>query len=265
MDDIGPYEVKRIPKGRLPIIDYLDAVRAGHQIAILLKVDVTEAKARIRSYRDRTGRSLSFTGWICHTIGRVLPSHIDLHAMRKGSREKVIFKDIDITVQIEREGKDGKVPRPYVVRKVQKKSVRQLTDEIKKAKEEPLKGKEVEVLGDRFYLKKLGRLYPFVPRPVRVRFWKRYLRDPFLMKRVSGLVQVTSVGMEGRNIGYAIPPSGFPLNLVIGSIDEVSGREVLFMTLVLDHDIVDGGPGSRFISDLVRTMESAEGLPHVDD
>jgi pyruvate/2-oxoglutarate dehydrogenase complex dihydrolipoamide acyltransferase (E2) component len=45
--------------------------------------------------------------------------------------------------------------------------------------------------------------------------------------------------------------------VVDGSIEP---REILILTVTFDHDIVDGGPATRFVRRLVELIESAYGL-----
>ncbi|MFX0084400.1 MAG: 2-oxo acid dehydrogenase subunit E2 [Candidatus Hodarchaeota archaeon] len=88
------------------------------------------------------------------------------------------------------------------------------------------------------------------------------------MKKLSGLVSVKSVGMFGKNLGWAIPLSGFPISIAIGGIEQKPGivnetiliREVLALILQFDHDIIDGAPATRFTSALIDYLETARGL-----
>jgi len=40
----------------------------------------------------------------------------------------------------------------------------------------------------------------------------------------------------------------------------VQKRDILHLTIVLDHDVIDGMPAFKFVSDLVERLERAEGL-----
>lgn len=42
------------------------------------------------------------------------------------------------------------------------------------------------------------------------------------------------------------------------SDDRVERGEFMQLTVTFDHDIVDGGPAARFVSDLVALIESGE-------
>lgn len=42
--------------------------------------------------------------------------------------------------------------------------------------------------------------------------------------------------------------------------DRIEPREILNLTVVFDHDVVDGAPAARFVERLVDLIESGAGL-----
>ncbi|NJO84205.1 MAG: 2-oxo acid dehydrogenase subunit E2 [Blastochloris sp.] len=42
--------------------------------------------------------------------------------------------------------------------------------------------------------------------------------------------------------------------------DRIEPREILNLTVVFDHDVVDGAPATRFVRQLVELIESGYGL-----
>jgi len=42
--------------------------------------------------------------------------------------------------------------------------------------------------------------------------------------------------------------------------DKIEAREILNMSLLLDHDVIDGAPMARFLSELTRNIESGLNL-----
>ncbi|MHA2394186.1 MAG: 2-oxo acid dehydrogenase subunit E2 [Promethearchaeota archaeon] len=83
-----------------------------------------------------------------------------------------------------------------------------------------------------------------------------------------GTVIVTSVGMFGKVHGWPIPTTSHPLAFAIGGVSKKAGiindkikiREYLTMTILFNHDVVDGVPVARFVSRLVDLIESGFGL-----
>jgi pyruvate/2-oxoglutarate dehydrogenase complex dihydrolipoamide acyltransferase (E2) component len=65
-----------------------------------------------------------------------------------------------------------------------------------------------------------------------------------------------------------MPYSIHPLCLALGSLNEqpavhrgeITKRWILHLTVLVDHDVIDGAPAARFIDDLVRKIENGYGL-----
>ena len=91
------------------------------------------------------------------------------------------------------------------------------------------------------------------------------LKNPKAAYRTMGNVSVTSVGMIGKVNGWFIHRSVHPISFGIGSVlrkpvvigDEIKVREVLNMTVLVDHDVIDGAPMVRFLGDLTDCIENA--------
>jgi hypothetical protein len=94
-------------------------------------------------------------------------------------------------------------------------------------------------------------------------------RDPRIPVSMAGTVDITSVGMfGGGHSGWGLTPTGTSLGLVVGGIawkpavveGRIEPREILNLTVVFDHDVIDGGPATRFAHRLVELIESGSGL-----
>lgn len=138
----------------------------------------------------------------------------------------------------------------------------EITKEISNAKNQQI-SKEDIVLGSKRN-KFSDSLYYFLPGFVRRFFWRFLLNHPTLAKKLMGSVIITSVGMMGKINGWFIPASVHPLSFGIGSIikkpvvikDKIEIREILNMTVLMNHDVIDGAPMARFISKLSENIES---------
>jgi pyruvate/2-oxoglutarate dehydrogenase complex dihydrolipoamide acyltransferase (E2) component len=95
------------------------------------------------------------------------------------------------------------------------------------------------------------------------------LLNPHWLKKVTGTVVVTAVGMfvDGGGWGLGFTPF-HTLSLTIGSIAEkpavVNGhiipREYLCLTMSIDHIVVDGAPAARFAQCFKELVERGYGL-----
>jgi pyruvate/2-oxoglutarate dehydrogenase complex dihydrolipoamide acyltransferase (E2) component len=81
-----------------------------------------------------------------------------------------------------------------------------------------------------------------------------------------GNAVITSVGMIGRINGWFIHKSIHPISFGISSVlkkpvvvdNEIKVREILNMTILVDHDVIDGAPMVRFLNDLTKYIETGE-------
>lgn len=82
----------------------------------------------------------------------------------------------------------------------------------------------------------------------------------------TGTVQVTAVGMFADGGGFAIaPPTLASLVIVVGGVSKrpravggsIQARDVVDLTLTVDHNVVDGSPATRFAADLRHIMHTA--------
>jgi pyruvate/2-oxoglutarate dehydrogenase complex dihydrolipoamide acyltransferase (E2) component len=274
MDRIGTYEERDFPEFRNPTLDTLELGIKKHHIPSLLEVDVTQAREYMRELKSRTGEGLSFTGWAMKCIGQAVSEHKHVQAMRKGRKSLILFDDVDISIVVERsvghsDNRSETLPMPYVVRRANEKSVREIHNEIRSAQGESLGAGEVQ-LGARRNVH-LTRAFALMPRFVRnLLVWRRLTKDPFFAKKAMGTVVVTSVGSIGKDGGYgwAIPIAIHPLVFALGNIarkpgivgEEIKIREYLSMTVLFDHDVTDGAPVVRFVRRLKELLERSYGL-----
>jgi pyruvate/2-oxoglutarate dehydrogenase complex dihydrolipoamide acyltransferase (E2) component len=266
MDKPEKYKTVTFPASRLATIDIGAAAFGKHHIRALIELDVTEARRKMAQL-EKNGFKVSFTAWLIKCISEAISKYNLIHGIRKGKRKVVIFDDIDVSIMIEREIKKEKVPLPYVVRTANLKSIEDIAREIETGKGQKIEGEENYVLGDRKN-RMLMKTYYLLPGFLRSMIWKLIIRNPLLIKRNMGTVMITSVGMIGEFHGWIIPVSVHPLCFAVGSIvkkpgvvnDQIEIRESLYLTALVDHDVIDGAPAVRALSHLKELVETGFGL-----
>ncbi len=270
MGDLGSFEERAFPPSRFTTIDWVAAGQRKHHVPVILDLDVTDARERIRRIRERTGEGISFTGWMVRCLGQAVAEHRYVQAMRRG-HHLVTFADVDVTVTVERSIGEGSetVPMPYVVRRANAKTTGEIHSEIRAAQSQRLSPGEM-LLGTRTNSLPF-RLFCALPAYLRyLVVYRRLLVDPFFAKRTMGTVVVTSLGASSRGTGGAwfIPIGLHPLQVALGAIvkkpgvvdDRIKVREYLTLTVLFDHDVTDGAPVARFVQRLKELVESAYGL-----
>jgi pyruvate/2-oxoglutarate dehydrogenase complex dihydrolipoamide acyltransferase (E2) component len=235
-----------------------DLVNNGHNIYALLEFDITSLRSRLRKERQ-AGQGGSLLAFLLRAIGLCLQKYPDLNSMIS-HRHTTSFDEVDINIPIEIQ-KDGKfVNKQYIIRNITAKSIKQVADEIEAAR----------VAKDdvtSFISSGSGRrLMLGLPKPLVLLAMRLVLGNHKLVKELSGTAFVTSVSMFSSAPGFIIPYIGGPkaCSIAIGSSTrkpvavgkEIQIREMLNMTLVFNHDIVDGAPAARFINELRSLVES---------
>jgi pyruvate/2-oxoglutarate dehydrogenase complex dihydrolipoamide acyltransferase (E2) component len=120
-----------------------------------------------------------------------------------------------------------------------------------------------------------------LPKLVKVLLDMAVRRDPTILTSMAGTVGISSVGMFGKGLGgtgnapfagWGIAPFEHVLELLVGSIarkpavveDRIEPREILNLTVIFDHDLIDGAPATRFTRRLVELIQAGSGLAEDD-
>lgn len=252
------YQIVPFPKIRRLMVDGGLLARQKHLIHGLIEVDVTDARQIIRTYKVTTGETLSFTAFILACLGRAIDQHKQLLTYRTWGEKLVIFENADVNTMFEVEEDGQKIIRPHIIRAVNGKSFREIHEEIRAFQHNHASGQEGKWI-DRFVL---------LPAFIRRFALRAVLKTPRWLQEMNGTVSLTSVGMFGQGGGWGIPASNHTLQVTLGGIAEkpafigenVEKRELLSVTISLDHDLVDGAPAARFVQCLKAMIENCFGL-----
>ena len=255
------FTVQPFPRSRRLVLDAMHAGSRKHMIHGLVEYDVTEPRRSLRGHKERTGEPLSFTAFVLHCVGASVAEEPMIHACRDWRGRLVLFDDVDVNTIIEIELEGRRFPLAYVVRAVNRRSVRELHEDIRRVQQNPQRSHDEGTFDMmRWYLRLPGFVRGLAYRilPLNPRWWKR----------IGGTASVTAVGMFGEGGGWGIPVPLYTLNLTLGGIvtkpgivdGRIEPREFLSVTLSFDHDIVDGAPAARFGGRLQRLIEHGHGL-----
>lgn len=264
---VGAVEVRRIPLRQLMTIDGLDAVTPGHRMLGLVEFDVTEALRRIHDLQ-RGGRQVTLVAFVVACIGRALAEHPELNSIRSG-RSVYRFEDVDVNLSVEMDTPRGPFPHQVTLRRVQDMDAEAVYAQIDGARRRFASGHGAGVEDRR--LERAVAWLSHTPRVVRVGALRMATRSATRVKRWSGTTFVTSVTKFADSGGFVIPFAGGPMavSFALGGIahreacrDGVHGtRELLAITVIVNHDLVDGAPAARFVRRLQELVESADRLP----
>ncbi len=254
------YQVVPYPKYRRWMVAAFRSTHHKPMIHGLLEVDVTRARAHLRDHQANTGEALSFTAFLIACLAKAVDEHKAVQAIRLGSKRLILFDEVDVLTDIERDVAGQKFVVPYIVRAANRKTVRELHGEIRATQ-----GADVKNVLKRFR-------FLFLPtvlyRPFLWAFGWIGRRRPRLWKNIVGTVEISAVGMFGKGAGWGIPPALPTLMMTVGGIGEkpvivdghIALRDYLSLTISVDHDLVDGAPAARFTRRLKELIESGYGL-----
>lgn len=265
MKNTIPYQVVDLTPARRAWLNILDLPRPTHPMYGLLEVDVTVIRKFIAEQKKRTGESLSFTGFLTYCLARAVEEDKAVQAYRKGNRQLAIFDEVDVGLMIERQRGEKRVLSGHVVRDAGHKTYQEIHDEIRLAQSTPMDpGEEMP----RWFLTAMLLPWPF-SRMVRAIFGWITRSNPTIPVSMAGTVGITAVGMFGKgHSGWGFEVTRHSLDLVVGSITwkpavvegGIEPREILNLTVIFDHDVIDGAPAARFTRRLIELIESGYGL-----
>jgi len=183
-------DVVAIPLERSLVVDagFLGSQR--HVIYGLVDADVSKPR-QIR--KDKFADEISFTAYLIACLARAVAADPSVQAYAFG-KKYVTFHDVDVATMIE--PTEGAVAIPHVIRTANKKSVREISDEIRGVKRDPDASPQ--------YSSRLVKLAPKLPRWVRMLGFRAMRRNPDELREKIGTVVLTSVGMFGGGGGYGI-------------------------------------------------------------
>ena len=254
------YKIQKFPKTRIATIDVCTIGLQKHHIAAMVEFDVTQSREKIKKYKKEIDK-ISLTAWLIKAISLTIKDHELVAAYLQGKRKVIIFNDINISVIVEKKLANQKIPIPLIIEKANDRSIASITKQINDAKYEVLTDKDI-VLQSKS--NRLEQFYYLLPGIIRRYFWKYLLKHPHFAYNKMGNVAITSIGMMGNVNGWFIPMSVHPICFGISSIikrpgvidNKIEIREMLKMTILIDHDVIDGASMTRFISDLTKNIEN---------
>lgn len=264
-NEAGPYQVVDLTPGRRAWLNTLDLPGPTHWMYGLLEVDVTVARKFIAAHKARTEESLSFTGFLVYCLARAVDENKAVQAYRKGRKQLVLFDDVNVGLMVEHKHGENHALMGHIIDAANQKTYQEIHEEIRTVQSRP-----VSPRGGMPTWFRSAMLLPWpLSKLVRTLMGMATRRDPTIRVSTTGTVVVTAVGMFGKgNSGWGIATTPVSLSLLVGSIawkpavveGRIEPREMLNLTVMFDHDVVDGAPATRFTRRLVGLIEGGYGL-----
>ena len=260
-----PYHVVNLTPGRRAWVNALDLSGPTHWMYGLLEVDVTVAQQYIAEHKRRTGEALSFTGFLVFCLARAVDENKEVQAYLKGRKQIIMFDDVNVGMMVEHKAGEKTALMGHIIQGANRKTFWEIHQEIRFVQSEPVPPSR----GMPSWFRSAMLLPWPLSNLVKTLMSMATRRDPTIRISTSGTVFVTAVGMFGKgHSGWGISTTPHSLSLVVGSMawkpavveGRIEPREILNLTVLFDHDVVDGAPATRFVRRLVELIESGYGL-----
>lgn len=251
--------IQPFPRARQVIVDANRLGKRKHTIYGLLEFDVTAPRRRMAEHRAQTGETLSFTAYLAHCLARAVAEHPQVHAQRDWCGRLVTFADVDIAVVIDIELEGRRFPMSHILRAAQRRGFLDLHEEIRAVQANAAASAS---------RRRWPRLRWFFALPTRLRdlVYAFLYASPRRVKHHTGTVGLTALGMFAEMGGWGINAPTHNCSVVAGGIQpkpvardgQVVIREILNVTLGVNHDVVDGIPAARFANCFKELVERGE-------
>lgn len=259
------YKLKTFPKSRIATIDIGEIGKRKHHVIGMFEMDVTLARQKIRAGNKEKTEKISFNAWMISVIAGSLKQYEDAASFLKGKKKLIVFDDINVSVIVEKKVNGQKVPIPLIIEKAHLRSAESISSQISDARNATITEDEVVLHKKQ---KRMEKLYYTFPGFLRKYIWKYVLKHPKIAYQKMGNVAFTTVGMMGPVNGWFVPFSVHPVCFGLSTItkkpvvvnNQIEIREILNITVLFDHDVIDGAPMTRFIHHLTRNVEKGLNL-----
>ena len=249
---MSKYQILPFSLERKQIVDFLSIAKAKHTAYVVLELDITGIRDKLKKAKKKYKRSASLTGYLLYCFAQTVASDKRIQAYRKGN-QLIVFDDVDVSTMVERVVNGAPLPVSYVLRQANTKTVFEISEEIERAKSDV----SADLMDSNEMMKK-RKLIALVKRVGFLRRWylRRIFKDPFLKKKFNGTVGFSSMGMFSYNIGgWIVPITPHVLTAMVGGIRTMPGfingqiakQEMVDISISMDHDILDGAQTARFI------------------
>ena len=250
-------EVRPFPSNRRLVTAAMRAGRGKMPMYGLVDVDITTANRLLASH-DPPG---SLTAFVVASVARAAAAHPEVHAYRNWRGQLVTHRHVDVGTMVEITTPQGPFALPHLLRDADTRDVPDLTAELHRVKRDPAASSSGR------WLERDGPAATRIPGMIPA-MYAVMARSVAARQRI-GTVAVTAVGMFAGGGGFGITSlSLYSLEVIVGGLTQrprvidgqISVRDVLDLTVAIDHNVVDGAPAARFTAEFRELLESATAI-----
>ncbi|SFN54998.1 2-oxoacid dehydrogenases acyltransferase (catalytic domain) [Mycetocola miduiensis] len=246
------YRVVPLPRSRRVMAALMNVAGSRRLMVAFVEADVTKPRRLIHEHRSHTGESISFTAYVAACLARAVRQHPQLNSIRRG-RRLILFEDVNVVCYLEQFHGDEPVVGFLTLRAADRASVRELSLRFRAGVPQ-------------------GSPLPWPMRHLPVVFVSpavRYLSRNSRFLANAGVIAISNVGAGSGGVpGWGFAPSATSVEVTLGAIakrlashgGEIGEQEHLCLTVSIDHDLIDGAAGARFVRTFVDLVSSGVAL-----
>jgi pyruvate/2-oxoglutarate dehydrogenase complex dihydrolipoamide acyltransferase (E2) component len=247
-------EVRPFPSNRRLVTAAMRAGRSKMPMYGLVDVDITTANRLLAGHDP----PWSLTAFVVASVARAAAAHPGVHAYRNWRGQLVTHRHVDVGTMVEIATPQGPFAIPHLLRDADIREVPDLTAELRRVKRDPSASSSGR------WLERAGPAATRIPGVIPA-MYAVMARSVAARQRI-GTVAVTAVGMFAGGGGFGITSlSLMSLEVIVGGMSQrprvidgrVTVRDVLDLTVAIDHNVVDGAPAARFAAEFRELLESA--------
>lgn len=233
-----------------------DAVRIGLRypyIHALVELDITDTRQHLRTFRKETGQQVSLSAYILHACAKAIVADPSIQSMPYTWNRVTTFEEADFFMPMENVSGNEPVLSHRLIRNVAAKSPIELTRIIESA-----------IHGNITKPDTLQRIFLTLPWFIRKPIYALWMSSPSTRKKYFGTVYFSSImNFSANRRTWGIPIPMHSLGIFIGTIcdrfekgsDGIEKREMLQITVSIDHRVNNGGDMARFVHRLKDILE----------
>jgi pyruvate/2-oxoglutarate dehydrogenase complex dihydrolipoamide acyltransferase (E2) component len=247
-------EVRPFPSSRRLVTAAMRAGRSKMPMYGLVDVDITTANQLMAGHDP----PWSLTAFVVASVACAAAAHPAVHAYRNWRGQLVTHRHVDVGTMVEITTPQGPFAIPHLLRDADIREVPDLTAELRRVKRDPSASSSGRWLG------RAGPTATRIPGVIPAMY--AVLARSVAARQHIGTVAVTAVGMFAGGGGFGITSlSLMSLEVIVGGMSQrprvidgqITVRDVLDLTVAIDHNVVDGAPAARFAAEFRKLLESA--------
>ena len=109
------YHTAPFSQQRRMVVASATAGRMQNNIHAIFEVDISEPRLFMKQYREKTGESLSLTGFVITCLARAVRDHPLMNSFRRGN-QIVFLENVTVSAMVERQINGEYIPEPFGIR-----------------------------------------------------------------------------------------------------------------------------------------------------